>query len=364
MLFGANQTPIVNYDPNAGQFTLAINGARQLSVLQHALDAVERNDIHPFGWHGDLFANGRLAMMGHEAWFANSLVAMEDNWSIAPFPVGQYGNVNYNFIRPWGVSVASGARNPVGGIAFVEFQYTRNMERGSEFFTQGWMNDARRAGVEAAMDKTSFFSLHNGIPNFRTVADEVTWGLNAAEGRTATDIVNAQLSAMQSFIDDFNNLIPGWEEPRVFTNPGIVDFEDGTMGWLTWEPADYMGMTRTIIDDGIDGRSLHIEFAEGYGTWVPIVGTLHDEFVFVGGQAYTISFDYHVIRIVPDEWHVFYTTSPDLMWTQYYFTEGQSGRFEVTVGAEGDHDEKEFRFRINGVREMIIDNFNITVVEF
>ena len=364
MLFGANQVPIVNYDPNAGQFTLAINGANQIAVLQHALDAVARNDIHRFGWYGDLFSNGRLAMMGHEAWFANSLLAMEDDWSIAPFPTGQFGNAGYNFIRPWGVSVATGANNPMGGVAFVEFQYARNMERGSEFFNQGWMNPAREAGVRAAMDKTSWFSLHNGIPNFRTIADQITLDLNVAEGRTATDIVNAQLSAMQSYIDDFNNLIPGWEEPRVFENPGVVDFEDGTLGWLTWEPEEWMNMTRTIIDDGIDGRSLHIEFAEGYGTWVPILGTLYQDFVFVGGQAYVISFDYHVLRVVPDEWHVFYTTSPDMMWSQYYFVEGQYGRFEMTIGAEGDHDQKEFRFRVNGIREMIIDNFEIRIVEF
>ncbi|MCL2188414.1 MAG: extracellular solute-binding protein [Defluviitaleaceae bacterium] len=363
-LFGANQLPITVYDPQAGQFTLAINGPRQLAVLQQAIDRVNSQCIHPFGWHGDIFANGRMAMMGHEAWFANSLLAMEDDWSIAPFPVGPYGDPNFNHIRTWGASVATGARNPLGGVAFVEFQYERNLERGSDFFNQGWMNPAREAGVRAAMDKQSFFSLHNGIPNFRAVADQVTWDINDAAGRTATDIINAQLSAMQSYIDDFNNLIPGWEEPRVFENPGVVDFEDGTMGWLTWEPEEWMNMTRTIIDDGIDGRSLHIEFAEGSGTWVPIVGTRHEDLVFVGGQAYVISFDYHVISLVPDEWHVFYTTGPDMMWSQYEITAGQQGRFEMTVGAEGDHDQKEFMFRINGVREMIIDNFNLVVVEF
>ncbi|MCL2499820.1 MAG: extracellular solute-binding protein [Defluviitaleaceae bacterium] len=363
VMLGANQLPTTNYNPQTGQFTLAINGANQIAVIQQAIDAIARNDIHHFGWNAHLFAQGQMAMFAHEAWFAGSLGAMEDDWSIAPMPTGQFGDPNFNHIRTWGASVATGARNPLGGIAFVEFQYERNLQRGSDFFNQGWMNDARRAGVEAAMMKESFFSLHNGIPNFRTLADSITWAMEVPDGRTATDLVNEQLSAMQHAIDAFNALDPGWEEPRTFVDPPIVDFEDGTMGFLTWEPEEWMNMTRTIIDDGIDGRSLHIEFAEGSGTWVPIVGTRHEDIAFVGGKAYTISFDYHVLQVVPGEWHVFYTTGPDLGWTQYEFVEGQSGHFTVTIGAEGDHDEKEFRFRVNGVREMIIDNFELRAAD-
>jgi len=361
MLFGANQLPITTYDPVLGQFQLSLNGAQQISILQDAIERINNEDIHPFGWHGDLFANGRLAMMGHEAWFANSLIAMEDDWSIAPFPTGRYGNPNYNHIRTWGASVATGANNPLGGVAFVEFQYARNLERGSDFFNQGWMNPAREAGVRAAMDKTSFFSLHNGIPNFRPIADQVTWDINAAEGRTATDIINAHLSAMQSYIDDFNNLIPGWEDPREFTDPGPLDFSDGTIGYLSMPVYG----TQTIVPDGEGGYDLHIEFDEvGWHAWF---GTDPEHFDIVGGNSYRVTFEFTILRVGdssrPEGTAWFYTqVNPGAQgWTDQDGNVGERSTFVQYVAVGDDNEGSVLAICNYGALEMLIHNFNIEV---
>ena len=362
-IFAANQLPVASYNPATGQFTLELASDRQLAVLQQALERVEANDIHPFGWSGaDLFMNGRLAMASAEYWFANSLFAMEDEWSVAPLPVGQFGEQGRGFIRPWGVSVATGATNAQGGVAFVEFQYERNLTRGTEAFNQGvWQGrgDALQAVVEA--NRNSFFTLHNGIPGFRNLADSITWELNSAGGRTASDIVNASLSALQQNINEFNAMEEGWVDPGTFENPGPVDFADGTLGYLTMPVSD--NVTQTVVSDGIGGQpSLHIELAEA--GWWPIFGTGADDLEVFGGQAYRVTFDFEIIR-TDEGTAMFYTqVNPGADgWTELHTVEGDVGTFDMVVSAPNDLPGLYIAICNFGVLELLVANFNIELVE-
>lgn len=358
---GANQLPLAEYDTNASKFTLSLGNQKQLDVLQDALDHIISGDIQPFGWTAaNLFPQGKLAMAGYEEWFAYSLGAMEDDWSVAPYPVGKYGDKNRKYVRPWGAGVAAGAANGYAGMQYAAYTFAQDELYAAQSETAPWTGERGTARKIATNEKTSYFSMHIGIPGFRSVVDTINYGMTAEGGKPVSALFDEQKTVLEQIIGDFNNMQEGWVAPREFINPGPINFEDG-MGYLTLQvdPAVH----QSIADEGIDGKSLHITLDQS--GWYQVFGSSPDALDFVGGgKAYDISFDYRIITAGEDD-PMFYTLyyPGEGGWTEVHVTEGEEGHFAMTMAVSDDAEGMYFTVCFFGGTDIMIDNFNISLVE-
>jgi len=357
---GANQLPLAEFDPVTSQFRLALGDQRQQEILQDAMDNVLAGNIQPFGWTASqLFPRGQLAMAGYEEWFANSLTAMEDEWSVAPYPTGKYGDPDTKYIRPWGVGVATGARNGYAGIQYQLYTYMRDEELRDETMAP-WTGE-RGATREIARDKKSYFSLHIGIPNFRTVVDQINYEMIESGGKPFSALFEERRSELEAIVNDFNAIEEGWVEPKQFIYLGPVNFENG-MEYLNMPPPE--GVTQTIIDNGIDGKSLKITMdEEGF---FPIFGSTVDSLSIAGGQReYRVTFDYEVISAdnSMDPMFVAFMNPGQLGWAEQYVRNGDKGRAELRVSIRDDKPDYYLEVRFMGGKEILIDNFDIKLVE-
>ncbi len=355
---GANQLPLAEYDPITSKFRLALGDTKQQEVLQDALDHIVNGDIQPFAWTAaTLFPQGNLAMAGYEEWFHTSLGSMEDEWGLAPYPTGKYGDPNVKYVRPWGSGVASGADNGYAGIQYQLFSYQKAEEAA---LVAPWTGE-RAAARDAIINKDSYFSMHIGIPNFRPVVDAVNYGMAESGGKPFSALFEERRTELEGIIEDFNGIEEGWVEPKQFTNPGPVDFENG-MGYLAFAP-DAALVTQEIIDGGIEGKSLKITMTES--GWHPIFGSTAESLSYVGGsKAYRVTFDYEIVAATEAD-PMFYTlTNPgEIGWTEQHVLAGESGTFDMVMNIIEDMEDMYFTICFFGGTEVLIDNFNIELAE-
>lgn len=110
-----------------GKATLNIDDENWRSSLLFYYDGVNKDKIFtPVRWSiWEEFANGNVAMYYGVVGDADKLLTKGmKNWAIAPFP--KYRKNDKSFVGHCtsdGFGVATGAKNPIGGIAFGEFQY-------------------------------------------------------------------------------------------------------------------------------------------------------------------------------------------------------------------------------------------------
>jgi hypothetical protein len=363
---GANQLPLAEFDPRTTTFRLALGDPRQQEILQNALDMILSRVIQPFGWTAAaLFPQGRLAMAGYEAYFADTLRAMEDEWSVAPYPTGKYGDPNVKYIRPWGAGVAFGAANGYAGMQFIQYSYMRDEQLDSEALPP-WTG-ARRTARDIASNKQPYFSLHIGIPHFRTAVDNINYEMTEAGGKPFSQLFEENRSALEALIADFNSIEEGWVEPKKFVYGGPIDFESG-MGYLNMPPPE--GVTQEIIANGIDGHSLRIvvedeeEYYQIFGSTVdsiPIAGPL------TGAATYLITFDYQVVAASSDpdfQPRINVEMMPGGMgWAHINVRQGDSGRAELRSVIYSDLPNIHFVIGFMGGTELIIDNFDIVQLD-
>jgi ABC-type glycerol-3-phosphate transport system substrate-binding protein len=353
----ANQLPIAEFDPLTTTFRLALGDQRQQEVLQDAFDKVSAGIITPFNWEAaQLFPQGRLAMASYEGYFASTLGAMEDEWSVAPYPVGKYGDASKKFMKPWGAGVAVGAANGYAGMQFIQYSYMRD----EGYFDAVWSGE-RKAALDICVNKDSFFSLHMGIPNFRNAVDQINYSSNST-GSSYLTLFEESRSALEALIADFNAIEEGWVEPKKFVYMGPVDFESG-MGYLTLPPGE--GVTQEIIDGGIEGKSLRITLEDEdyfliFGSTVdsiPIAGPI------TGANAYLITFDYEIIAASGDAQISVEMEPGGMGWAGIPVRQGDKGRAELRSTIYTDLPNIHFALFFEGGTELLIDNFDIMLLD-
>jgi hypothetical protein len=282
---------------------------------------------------------------------------MEDEWSVAPYPTGRYSNPDYKYIRPWGVGVASGAKNGYAGMAYMAYVYAKNQAQQTKY-TGDWTG-TRGEALKVISDKKSYYSPHTGIPGFRSPSDAINNAMTPETGRTASDLYNGQQQLLIKAIEDFNDLKEGWVAFKEFTNPGPVDFEDDGMGYLN------MGVdpdvSREVVSDGIKGKSLRVTL-ENSG-WYAILGTSPSDLEIVGNKTYSVSFDYNIIHASGNDPMFFTLVYPsEAGWTELHAQDGDEGRFSMDVVISGDDEGIYLVVCLSGAEEVLIDNVEIAEV--
>ncbi len=108
-----------------GNAKLNIDDANWRNAMTWFYDGINKDKIFsPVRWGmRDEFMNGKVAMYYGLAGDATYINQTMKTWDIAPFPVQKKGDTYIGSSGNDGFGVATGAANPVGGIAFGEFSY-------------------------------------------------------------------------------------------------------------------------------------------------------------------------------------------------------------------------------------------------
>ena len=121
---------------NNGKPTLNIDDETWRKALLFYYDGVNKDKIFtPTRWSvWEEFANGNVAMYYGTSGEAEKIVNKGmKNWDIAPFPKANASDANYvGYNNSDGFGIANGAKNPVGGVAFGEYQYNYYIKKNKE----------------------------------------------------------------------------------------------------------------------------------------------------------------------------------------------------------------------------------------
>ena len=377
----ANGADFVIYEAN-GNITPNLNDAKVINALQFYQDGYYKDKfMKPDGnvTHTTDFTTGKCAMIADGLYrILDFQGVMKDEWDFVPVPVGPDnpegllpGTVN-------GWAICAGAKNPDGALMYLigRAEYDE-MTKDTPAGAVAYLDDAQRARYDLYANGEMAAIIHNsslqGIGN----VTNLQWGW-WDQVRDGTPVVTANDSfapVLQAEIEvTLADVVAKTLTKEAFTGLPVIDFEDETADFMRNDCADgsaWGSTTFEVVDDGIEGRSLHI--VPNGEEWQLAARTDSDKWFFPGyDHNYKFTFDYKMLTDMGDGgyFNVCLRPTADIANGNAYGWEvspnmaaGDEGTFEFTVYIGDDVGPMSLVISgyLNG--EMLIDNVTITEVE-
>lgn len=365
----ANGGEFVRYQDD-GTVELAWKDPKTIAGMQMVTDMFNTKNYATVDFNNmwyEMFKEGRLAMGGERHMFMRNLtndgVKFEFAW--APYPIGPDNTDGKLPATVSGYGIPVGAKNPEAAATYLYAMADYN----NQFYEDEWgkylTEDQLALVAEAAeIGRAAWFG---GVGNLWGIQWDV-WGALKWGGEDAASVVERFTPAWQAEVDVANQK---FEMPTIeaFSPIAPIDFEDGEMGWLKTNAAEFV-----ITDDpaeAIDGKSLKVTGTEGTA-WSVLLYADYDAAPTPDYHQYTLTFDYKILQDMKDDYGLIVRARPyDTIFedvnTQGWVTAdkllaGDTGTMTATLNFQGIA-KPAFFIYAGGDFDFVIDNVSIVEAE-
>lgn len=285
----------------------------------------------------------------------------------APLPTGKNGNTSVYPGHSNFVGICVGAKNPVNaGIYLKQLAIERDLQRagGKKEGNEVTLTDAQVEICRLA-DSKATVTFDNGLGDF----EAIKWRFYAdifldMPLSTAMDTYENQL---KKEIED--TMKTGFMQVEKFVAPAALDFEDGSLGWLTQDGLKYTEKASVEVINGAIGNSKSIKVtvpvsANNDG----ILRTDNTKLKMPANHSYNIKFDYKITQANDSTKFSLAVRPMNSLQVEdgQYVLNGirgevdQQATFEKEIKVYGSTKDHVVIFMCTGGGSIIIDNLSIT----